>query len=128
MTRRRTFTRAGLAAAALAWAATPAPAAQWRVPRDFRTIQAAIDSPRVGDDDVILVGPGRHHGAVVTKAVEIRGNGKAVIVDGPAGGRPSPSGRPASTSPARARAAARAWSGCASSASTCRCSAPGPTM
>jgi hypothetical protein len=53
------------------------------VPRDFRTIQAAIDSPRVADGDVVCVSPGRHHGAVVTKAVLIRGEGKAVIVDGP---------------------------------------------
>jgi hypothetical protein len=83
MTRRQTLTRASVAAAAFAWAAAPAPAAQWRVPRDFRTIQAAVDSPRVGDGDVILLGAGRHSGAVVTKAVEIRGNGKAVIVDGP---------------------------------------------
>jgi len=83
MTRRQTLTLAGVAAVAFAWAAPPAPAAQWRVPRDFRTIQAAVDSPRVGDGDVILVGAGRHSGAVVTKAVEIRGNGKAVIVDGP---------------------------------------------
>ena len=82
MNRRLALTRAGVAAA-MTWAAGPAPAAEWRVPRDFRTIQTAIDSPRVADGDVVLVAPGRHAGAVVTKSVEIRGNGRAVIVDGP---------------------------------------------
>lgn len=37
----------------LSW---PAAAADWSVPRDFATIQAAIDSPDVADGDRILVG------------------------------------------------------------------------
>ena len=60
-----------------------ATAAEWRVPGDFATIQAAIDSPAVAAGDVILVGPGSHAGALVTKAVEIRGEDGAVIVTGP---------------------------------------------
>lgn len=59
-----------------------AEAAHWTVPRDFRTIQAAIDDPGVQDGDVIHVRPGRRPGATVTKAVEIRGH-RTVIVDGP---------------------------------------------
>lgn len=54
----------------------------WHVPVDFATIQGAIDSEDVVDGDKIIVGPGEWFGAVVYKAVEIRGAG-AVIVDGP---------------------------------------------
>ena len=64
-------------------AANTATAAEWRVPGDFATIQAAIDSPSVVAGDVILVGPGPHAGAFVTKSVEIRGEGGAVINSGP---------------------------------------------
>jgi hypothetical protein len=63
--------------------AAAAPAADWRVPGHFRTIQAAIDSDRVKPGDVVVVRAGRHPGAIVTKAVEIRGDGHAVIDDGP---------------------------------------------
>ena len=64
-------------------AATSAFAAEWRVPGDFATIQEAIDSPDVAPGDVIMVGPGPHAGALVTKAVEIRGTGGALINAGP---------------------------------------------
>lgn len=73
----------------LAAAAVPsAVAAEWRVPGDFPTIQAAVDSPDVAAGDLILVGPGNHYGALLTKSVEIRGEDGAVIDDGP----PHPSG------------------------------------
>lgn len=55
----------------------------WRVPHDFATIQDAIDDSDVNDGDTILVGPGNFKGALVTKAVEIKGKGNAVIDDGP---------------------------------------------
>ena len=55
----------------------------WRVPGDFTTIQEAIDSPDVDDGHRILVGAGSHAGAYVTKAVEIRGEGGAIIDSGP---------------------------------------------
>jgi len=58
-------------------------AAKWEVPGDFATIQDAIDSSDVLDGDTILVGKGTHAGALVTKAVEIKGQGRAVINDGP---------------------------------------------
>ena len=58
-------------------------AATWHVPGDFATIQEAIDSPDVGDGDTIIVGPGNHDGATVTKAVEIKGEDGAVINSGP---------------------------------------------
>ena len=58
-------------------------AATWHVPGDFATIQEAIDSPDVGDGDTIIVGPGNHAGATVTKAVEIKGEDGAVINSGP---------------------------------------------
>ncbi|MBA7580204.1 hypothetical protein ES708_22095 [subsurface metagenome] len=51
------------------------------VPNDYPTIQKAIDAASNGDK--IIVGPGEWFGAVVDKAVEIRGAGGAVIVDGP---------------------------------------------
>jgi len=59
-------------------------AAKWEVPGDFATIQDAIDSDDVLGGDTILVGRGDHAGATVTKAVEIKGNGGAVINEGPA--------------------------------------------
>lgn len=55
----------------------------WAVPGDFATIQAAIDSPSVSAGDRILVGPGNHAGALVTKGVEIKGTGGATITSGP---------------------------------------------
>jgi hypothetical protein len=58
-------------------------AADWQVPGDFGTIQAAIDSPLVKDGDVLRVQRGRRTGATVTKAVAIRAEGRVVIVDGP---------------------------------------------
>jgi hypothetical protein len=57
--------------------------AVWRVPGDFATIQEAIDSPDVAAGDQIRVAAGSHAGAYVTKPVEIRGQGKAVIDSGP---------------------------------------------
>ncbi len=60
-----------------------ATAAEWEVPGDFLTIQAAIDSPNVNDGDRIRVGPEEHAGAVVTKALEIKGIGNATIASGP---------------------------------------------
>jgi hypothetical protein len=55
----------------------------WRVPKDFATIQEAIDSSDVMDGDTIRVGPGNHAGAYVTKSVEIKGKGGATINSGP---------------------------------------------
>lgn len=63
--------------------AVAADAKQWRVPQDFATIQAAIDSADVSNGDRIVVASGNHAGAVVSKAVEIKGQGGAVIDDGP---------------------------------------------
>jgi hypothetical protein len=63
--------------------ANTAMAAKWNVPGDFATIQEAIDDAGVLDGDTILVGKGNHAGALVTKAVEIKGQGGAVINDGP---------------------------------------------
>ena len=57
-------------------------AATWGVPADFPTIQEAIDSTLVIDGDKIMVGSGNHAGAVVTKAVEIKGEGGAAINTG----------------------------------------------
>lgn len=65
------------------FAAIPAVADDWTVPGDFPTIQDAVDSSSVADGDRILVGPGYFAGATVTKAVEIRGVGGAVINSGP---------------------------------------------
>ena len=70
--------RAGLVIAIAILFAASARAAQWRVPRDFPTTQAAIDSPVVGDGDTILVGPGNFAGALITKSVHIEGVGRAV--------------------------------------------------
>ncbi len=58
-------------------------AVTWNVPEDFLTIEAALASPDVLDGHTILVGPGNHSGAYVSKAVEIKGEGGAVINDGP---------------------------------------------
>jgi len=55
----------------------------WEVPGDFPTIQDAIDDANVLDGHTILVSSGNHAGAFVTKSVEIRGNGNAVIDSGP---------------------------------------------
>jgi len=78
---RRISMAAGVAALVLlsgsAWAT------EWQVPGDFGTIQAAMDSPLVLTGDRILVAPGFHAGAIVTKAVEIKGQGGAVINSGP---------------------------------------------
>jgi hypothetical protein len=63
----------------------PAFAADWTVPGNFPTIQAAIDSPDVSAGDrIIVAGPGDFAGAYVTKNVEIKGTGGAVISTGPA--------------------------------------------
>ena len=63
--------------------AGPALANDWRVPSDFPTIQAAIDSPDVEPGDRVLVGPGTFAGALVNKPVRIQGVGNAVIGSGP---------------------------------------------
>lgn len=55
----------------------------WNVPGDFAAIQEAIDSASVNEGDTIQVGPGQHAGALLTKAVEIKGEGGAVINTGP---------------------------------------------
>lgn len=57
-------------------------AASWDVPGDFYTIQDGIDSPLVVAGDRIVVGPGQHRGAIVTKAVEIKGTDAAIINSG----------------------------------------------
>ncbi len=63
---------------------TTTKAETWNVPDEFLTIQEAIDSEEVVDGDTIIVGPGgNHYGAEVTKAVEIKGKGGAVINSGP---------------------------------------------
>ena len=54
----------------------------WYVPGDFSTIQDAVDAASHGD--VIIVAAGEWDGAIVDKAVEIRGEDGAVINDGPA--------------------------------------------
>ncbi|KAB2833102.1 MAG: hypothetical protein F9K48_09140 [Candidatus Brocadia sp.] len=59
-------------------------AAEWRVPGDFATIQDAIGDANVTDGDLIMVGPGSFAGALVTKAVNIKGVDGATINDGPA--------------------------------------------
>lgn len=64
-------------------ASNTAMAVTWNMPGDFMTIQEAIDSPDVLEGHTILVGPGSHAGATVTKAVEIKGEDGAVINSGP---------------------------------------------
>ena len=58
-------------------------AANWHVPGNFATIQDAIDDVAVLPGEKIIVGRGNHAGAVVTKAVEIKGQDGAVINSGP---------------------------------------------
>lgn len=53
-----------------------------RVPKDYPTIQEAIDAANAGD--VILVGPGKWVGGRVTKPLKIIGIDGATIIDGPA--------------------------------------------
>lgn len=55
----------------------------WQVPGDFATIQDAVNSPAVMAGDTITVGPGNHAGALLTKSLEIKGSGNAVINSGP---------------------------------------------
>lgn len=69
--------------ACLLVSSAPAFAADWRVPADFPTIQAAINSASVSAGDRIVVGPGTFAGAVVNKPVHIQGIGEAVIATGP---------------------------------------------
>jgi hypothetical protein len=57
------------------------------VPADYPTIQAAIDA--ANDGDKIMVAGGEWFGAIVTKAVEIKGKDNAIIIDGPAHPNPS---------------------------------------
>ena len=73
---------AALSSLAILGSGKDAEGAHWTVPRDFGSIQAAIDAPAVRDGDVIHVRPGRRRGATVTKAVEIRGD-RTIIVNGP---------------------------------------------
>ncbi|MFC1558782.1 hypothetical protein ACFL40_05460 [candidate division KSB1 bacterium] len=61
-------------------------ASVWNVPGDFARIQEAIDSDDVKAGDRIIVGTGNHEGALLTKAVEIKGEDGAVIDRGPAHG------------------------------------------
>jgi hypothetical protein len=63
--------------------APPLVAKTWKIPKDFPTIQEAIDSYGVHNGDTILVYKGNHDGATVTKAVEIKGKKGAVIDGGP---------------------------------------------
>lgn len=79
--------RASLVAMAFFASTVSAVAAGWQVPGDFPTIQAAIDSGLVINGDRIMVEPGEHAGALVNKSVEIKGEGGAIINDGP--GHPS---------------------------------------
>jgi hypothetical protein len=69
--------------ACLLVSSAPAFGADWRVPADFPTIQAAIDSALVSAGDRVVVGPGTFAGAVVNKPVHIQGIGGAVIATGP---------------------------------------------
>ncbi len=64
--------------------ATPVMAATINVPGDYSTIQAAVNAADSGD--TIIVGAGEWAGATVDKAVEIRGEDGAKIVDGPSHG------------------------------------------
>lgn len=60
-----------------------AEARRWVIPRDFTTIQEAIDSEHVVDGDKLIIKRGRHAGAVVTKSLTIVGRWGAVIDSGP---------------------------------------------
>ncbi len=55
----------------------------WKVPADFPTIAAALASPLVKNGHSIFVGPGFFAGALVSKSVEIKGVGQAIINFGP---------------------------------------------
>ncbi len=55
----------------------------WKVPLDFPTIAAALASPLVMNGHSIFVGPGFFAGALVSKSVEVKGVGQAVINFGP---------------------------------------------
>lgn len=79
---KRSLTICAVVALALTLGNT-AMAATWNVPGDFASIQDAIDSSLVIEGDRIVVGPGNHVGATVTKAVEIKGEDGAVIDSGP---------------------------------------------
>ena len=48
-----------------------------RVPRDFSTIQDAVNFASPGD--TIIVGPGEYYGANVNKPVKIRGAGAFIV-------------------------------------------------
>lgn len=67
-----------------------ATAKTWTVPKQFKTIQAAVNNAQVGDGDTIVVARGDHMGAAFTKAaadkkLTIKGAGidKTFIVGGP---------------------------------------------
>ncbi|MEM4402237.1 MAG: hypothetical protein QW376_07120, partial [Candidatus Caldarchaeum sp.] len=54
---------------------------EWHVPRDFATIQAAIDAAREGD--VILIGPGLYREQlVIGKSLTLRATGPQVALEG----------------------------------------------
>ncbi|MFC2088939.1 hypothetical protein ACFLSX_04995 [Calditrichota bacterium] len=55
----------------------------WNVPGDFATIEDALNDVSVLDGHTIMVGPGNFAGAYISKAVNIKGIGSAVIDDGP---------------------------------------------
>ncbi len=57
-------------------------ATDWQVP-GFATIQVAINDAKVVNGDRILVAPGVYEGAIITKAIEVRGTGDATITGGP---------------------------------------------
>ncbi len=82
--RKLTFVLVLAALVALPSAALAAkPGNVWHVPGDFDTIQEAIDSPNVLDGDKIVLGAGNHAGALLTKALEIKGEDGATIDSGP---------------------------------------------
>ncbi len=72
-----------VATAAVLLLAGSAGAAAWRVPGDFPTIQAAMDSSLVAAGDTIYVQAGVRAGATVTKAVILQGQGRVTIANGP---------------------------------------------
>jgi hypothetical protein len=72
----------GVLVPAILTLAASVPAATLRVPRDFPTIQQAVDAAVPGDE--IRVMSGRWCGATLTKRLELRGQGNATIVGCPA--------------------------------------------